>query len=112
MNSTLLAAILTAFIALASNQDGPVPPQRVDPASNPAPPSTEPVRPDDGRVVERQQAQQAPTWTDLRQTGRIDFRQPAFSTLRTHQPASIFTDEAYRRARVRSLLMGTLEQSR
>lgn len=105
MNSTLVAAV--AIFAIV--QDGPIPPQRVDPVSDPAPPTTEPVQPTDGRAATDQSQGAAPT-TVVRPTSRIDFRQPAPSTMRAQQSASIFTDEAYRRARVRSLLMLALER--
>ncbi len=109
MNSTLVAAV--AIFAIV--QDGPIPPQRVDPVSDPAPPTTEPVQPTDGRAADERatdQSQGAAPTTVVRPTSRIDFRQPAPSTMRAQQPASIFTDEAYRRARVRSLLMLALER--
>jgi hypothetical protein len=105
------SALLGLVVALASIQDGPVPPQRIDPATAPTPPSTDPVQPTDGRAAETEQPRQGSPQAAPRQAGRIDFRQPASSSMRTHQPASIFTDEAYRRARVRWLLMAALERN-
>lgn len=100
--------LLAAVAIFAFIQDGPIPPQRVDPVSNPAPPSTEPVQPTDGRASEP--ARDREPKTGDRHISRIDFRQPATGAMRAQQPASIFTDEAYRRARVRSLLMLALER--
>ncbi|MEQ9096680.1 MAG: hypothetical protein RIE32_10495 [Phycisphaerales bacterium] len=92
-------------------QDGRVPPARVDPTSIPVPASTEPVLPR-GTSQEQSEAQESATDSaaSARGSSRIDWsRQPATIAPRQHQPASIFTDEAYRHARVRSLLVAALE---
>lgn len=106
MTTGLLLVLAVAVLA----QDGPVPPQRVDPSSMPRPASTDPVPPV-GMPTDRPEAQEDEPETARpgQQSSRIDWRatppQP-----RQHRPASIFTDENYRRARVRSLLLAALER--
>lgn len=88
-------------LAVALAQDGPIPPERVDPQSVPVPESTRPVQPAEG-----------PTQQDQpRQSPRIDPQEPrqGFSAPRVRPAASIFTDEEYRRVRVRSLLVRAME---
>jgi len=82
----------------------PVPPKRIDPAAMPGEPAASPTMPNDGRPVVSQDADaQTPA-------------EPAPPTetgprpLRTRRAPSVFTDEAYRHARVRSLLMRAYEQ--
>lgn len=93
--------LLVFAIALA--QDGPIPPQRVDPQSIPVPESTLPVRPTEGPSTQEEPRPQSPR-TDLREN------LPRVSTHRVRPAASIFTDEEYRVARVRSLLVWAMEE--
>lgn len=93
---------LLVVIGLALVQDGPVPPERVDPQSIPVPAATEPMLPSEGTQVREETQRQSP---------RIDPQAapPRGVAPRQRQAASIFTDEAYRHARVRSLLVKALE---
>ncbi|MFI4915758.1 MAG: hypothetical protein ACIAS6_04535 [Phycisphaerales bacterium JB060] len=100
---------LTPLIVATLVQDGPVPPERVDPISNPMPESNQPVPASDGRARDERTAGQAQDRNQrpARPSSRIDWSDALVDrplNPRRHTPASIFTDEAYRRARVRALL--------
>lgn len=94
-------------LALVLAQDGPVPPQRVDPESIPTPVATEPALPRGLEPAQDRASQpaQAPRWQDRRGLPTQHQRSPIRAR---HEPASIFTDEAYRCSRVRWLLERTL----
>lgn len=99
--------LCTLALVLALAQDGPVPPQRVDPESMPTPAATEPAMPR-GLEPDQDRARQpapAPRWQDRRARLPQHERSPLPIRL---EPASIFTDEAYRCSRVRWLLERTL----
>lgn len=93
---------LLVVLALMLAQDGPIPPERVDPQSIPVPAATEPVPPSDGQATQEQPQRQSP---------RIDPRESPMrgAAPRVRPTASIFTDEEYRHARVRSLLVQAME---
>lgn len=104
---------LTPLIVAALVQDGPVPPERIDPISNPVPESNQPVPASDGRAPDERTAgqDQDRSRRPLRPTSRIDWREHLNRppNPRQYTPASIFTDEAYRQARVRALLEAASE---
>ncbi len=96
---------LPVVFGLMFAQDGPIPPKRVDPTPMPVPTSTEPVQPTDGREVDEQEQRTMP---------RLYQQQPQQEPQRTAArrppaPASIFTDDEYRCARVRVLLFRALD---
>lgn len=89
-------------------QDGPVPPQRVDPKSFPMPAANEPAMPTDGRQDQsNERPDSQPRQPGLPGTWRLLPERPSLP--RSYPSASIFTDESYRQARVRSLLVKALE---
>lgn len=93
-----------ATLALVLQAAEPVPQQRVDPQSIPVPASTEPVEPRSGGTQDEAQD---------RRVGRPErggFRAVQEPPMRIQEAPSIFTDEAYRRARVRSLLQRALDE--
>lgn len=93
---------LLVVIGLVLAQDGPIPPERVDPQSIPVPAATEPVLPSEGQATQERPQRQSP---------RIEPRESPMrgAAPRARPTASIFTDEEYRRARVRSLLVRAME---
>ncbi|UYV12011.1 MAG: hypothetical protein NCW75_11980 [Phycisphaera sp.] len=93
---------LLLVFGLSLAQDGPVPPERVDPQSIPVPAATEPVPPTEGSPAQEQPQRQSPRIDP--QEARRDIAAP-----RARPAASIFTDEEYRHARVRSLLVRAME---
>lgn len=97
--ATLLVAIQAA---------DPVPPQRVDPQSIPTLASTEPIEPRSGGEQERPQDRVQERRVDRAERG--GFRGVQEPPMRIQEAPSIFTDEAYRQARVRSLLQRALEE--
>jgi|GEM_PF-6304603 len=89
-------------LAVALAQDGPIPPERVDPQSVPVPASTTPVQPSDGAKQQEAPQRQTPRTNP---TGTL----PRVTAPHARPAASIFTDEEYRQARVRSLLVQAME---
>jgi hypothetical protein len=93
---------LPIVLGLVLAQDGPIPPQRIDPTPMPVPATGDPVLPTDGRQAQEQPQRPAP---QLEQTQRPT----PTAARRAPIPASIFTDEEYRRARIRALLVRAME---
>ncbi|MFI4881365.1 MAG: hypothetical protein ACIAQU_02145 [Phycisphaerales bacterium JB064] len=96
-------AAVAAMIVLVQAAD-PVPPQRVDPQSVPMPEANDPVEPSSGAPED--DAQQD---TRASRPERPERRAIITQPMRIQEAPSIFTDEAYRHARVRSLLYRALE---
>jgi hypothetical protein len=93
-------------IAFALLQEGPVPPQRIDPQSVPTPPAVEPLLPRGLEPVQEGQPEGEPGRPSRDRAAPGPARSP---TPRRYEAASIFTDEAYRRSRVRWLLERAFE---
>ena len=97
--------LLTLWLVLAQASD-PVPPTRIDPAAVPTTPAVEPVMPSDGRLDETRPIGQHA------QDGREPVSASTARPLRMREAPSIFTDEAYRHIRVRSLLLRAYDRQR
>ena len=115
-----MLAVLS-MLAIVLQAADPVPPQRVDPKSVPMPASNDPVGPTTGQREQQASGQQRPQEQRTGQQrigqqrteqGRASSRLHAGQAgpMRMAQAPSIFTDEAYRRARVRSLLQYALDE--
>ena len=94
-------------LGLAFVQAGePVLPERVEPAAAPTTPAARPVMPTDGRADETR-----PTGPRVQQA-REPIPPATAPPLRMRKAPSIFTDEAYRHNRVRSLLLRAYDRRR
>ncbi|MGD1914890.1 MAG: hypothetical protein ACFCBV_01705 [Phycisphaerales bacterium] len=102
---TIAPHVLRFSLALIQASD-PVPPERVDPAAMPTTPAVEPVMPADGRIDQTRPIGQRA------QEGREPIPASFAPPVRTREAPSIFTDEAYRHARVRSLLLRAYDRQR
>ncbi|MEQ8844546.1 MAG: hypothetical protein RIB58_06800 [Phycisphaerales bacterium] len=101
-----LAVLLVLLMGVQAAD--PVPPQRVDPTSMPDAPSSDPVLPRRGLPPAEQADRDEEASRAARATPLAAVASPP---MRIREAPSIFTDEAYRHARVRSLLRRALEES-
>jgi len=98
----VLIQVPVFFTVMAWQATDPLPPQRVDPKSVPMPATNEPVEPRQGPREDEGAPEQRPRPRDSGST--------ATAPVRLKDAPSVFTDEAYRQARIRSLLYRALDE--